>query len=374
MIPDKFNPLYDEITAFFRSLNTDLTSTSQTARSFSILTGVSGGADSVALVCLLSCLKDRLGISRLGVAHVNHGLRGEESDGDDRFVAALADKLSAEFFSVRLDPSSSTAGERSLPLRDVAVSDNDLLLTDDFINTVHDNQSTSLGGGDIKKDGIENWARVERYNFFQNIKRRCGFDYIATAHTAGDQAETLILRLMRGTGVRGLRGILPVRGDGVIRPMLGVERGTLEEWLESRGLQYRTDSSNSDIKFRRNFVRAEIIPKMAEHNDKVIANIAACAESAARAWEIVAQNINLWTADYVIRVNESVFHIEKKGLDNTLIAPEALVTLFDEYGIAVSRFHIDRVIRSKSLSSGEHLLPGGWKFYPIDDRVCFVKR
>jgi tRNA(Ile)-lysidine synthase len=207
-----------------------------------------------------------------------------------------------------------------------------------------------------------------------DIKRQHRFDYVATAHTAGDQAETLILRLMRGTGVRGLRGILPIRGDGVIRPLLGVERGILEEWLESRGLKYRTDSSNFDTKFRRNFVRAEIIPKMLENNAGAIANIAACAESAERVWEIVSQKIDSWTNEYVLRVNESIFHIEKAGLDDALIAAEALVTLFDEYGIATSRLHIDRVMRSKSLSSGEHLLPDGWKFYPADDRICFVKR
>jgi len=329
MITDKFNnSLYDEITAFFRSLRDGNTSSQ-----ISVLAGVSGGADSIALISLLHFLKNRLNISRLGIAHVNHGLRGAESDGDEAFARDISDNLKIEFFTVKLDASQAA---------------------DD-------------------KDGVENWARVERYNFFQEVRQHHGFDYIATAHTACDQAETIILRLMRGTGIRGLRGILPVREDGVIRPLLGVERGTLEAWLESQGQQHRTDSSNSDTKFTRNFVRAEIIPKMVEHNDRAIANIAACAESAARVWEIVVHNINSWTANYLIRVNESVFHVEKAGLDDTLIAPEALVTLFDEYGIVTSRLHINRVIRSKSLSSGEHLLPGGWKFYPTDDRVCFVK-
>jgi tRNA(Ile)-lysidine synthase len=256
----------------------------------------------------------------------------------------------------------------------LAVSDDNILLTDDFIDNTYDNRPVAARRASIKKDGVEHWARVERYNFFKDVKRQHKFDYVATAHTAGDQAETLILRLMRGTGVRGLRGILPVRGDGVIRPLLGVERGLLEEWLESRGLKYRTDSSNFDTKFRRNFVRAEIIPKMLENNAGAIANIAACAESAGLVWEIVSKQIDSWTSNYVLRVNEFVFHIEKAGLDDALIAAEALVTLFDEYGIAASRLHIDRVMRSKPLSSGEHLLPGGWKFYPTDDRICFVKR
>jgi tRNA(Ile)-lysidine synthase len=373
-LPDKFNPLYDEITAFFRSLCGDLPLKNT---EISVLVGVSGGADSVALLHLLSYLKDRLNISRLGAAHVNHGLRGDESDGDERFVSELAECLSVEFFSVRLDPSLTT-GEQNSPIRvdsdDLAVSDDNILLTDDLINNGHNSNHPAARRASIKKDGVEHWARVERYNFFKDVKQQHGFDYITTAHTAGDQAETLILRLMRGTGVRGLRGILPVRGDGVIRPLLGVERGILEKWLESRGLKYRTDSSNFDTKFRRNFVRAEIIPKMLENNAGAIANIAACAESAGRVWEIVRQKIDSWTNDYVLRVSESIFHIEKAGFDDALIAAEALVTLFDEYGIAASRLHIDRVMRSKPLSSGEHLLPGGWKFYPTDDRICFVKR
>ena len=368
-VPDKFNPLYDEITAFFRLICDDLPLKNS---GISVLVGVSGGADSVALLHLLSYLKDRLNISRLGAAHVNHGLRGEESDGDERFVSELAESLPAEFFSVRLDPSHNS--HIRIDSDDSVIADDNILLIDDFINNDHDNNHPASRRADIKKDGIEHWARVERYNFFKDVKRRHGFDYVATAHTAGDQAETLILRLMRGTGVRGLRGILPVRGDGVIRPLLGVEREILEDWLESRGLKYRTDSSNFDTKFRRNFVRADIIPKLVEHNDKAIANIAACAESAGRVWEIVRQKIDAWTSDYVLRVSDTIFHIEKAGLDDALIAAEALVTLFDEYGIAASRLHIDRVMRGKQLSSGEHLLPGGWKFYPTGDRICFVKR
>jgi tRNA(Ile)-lysidine synthase len=320
--------LYNELAVFFKTLDVNPSSAP-----ISILTGVSGGADSVALMHLLHIYSENLGIKRLAAAHVNHGLRGEESDGDEEFVRGISADLKIEFFATRLDGA----------------------LADD------------------NKDGVEDWARNERYKFFQDIKAREGFDYIATAHTANDQAETLILRLMRGTGVRGLRGIHDRRKDGVIRPLLGIERLQLEEWIDERGLPYRTDSSNSDTKFRRNFVRSEIIPLMLKHNDRAISGIAACAASAARVWDIVAEKIDMWADNYAIRVNDTVFHIEKAGLSDGLIAPEALVTLFDEYDISVSRHHINRVMSAINLTSGEYLLPGGWKFYPRDNRICFVK-
>ncbi|MCL2218830.1 MAG: tRNA lysidine(34) synthetase TilS [Chitinispirillia bacterium] len=317
--------LSDELAAFFAALP---------GGPRAVLAGVSGGADSVALIHLLHQYKAVLGISRLAAAHVNHGLRGNESDGDEAFVRETAKHLGVELFCTSLDGTSA--------------ADN--------------------------RDGIEEWARRHRYEFFTNTAKSANFNYIATAHTANDQAETLILRMARGTGVRGLRGILPVRADGVIRPLLRVERHELTEWLAGRGLTWREDSSNADTKFRRNYVRANIMPVMDGVNPSAVMNIAACAESAARAWEIVGEHIDAWAAKYVLRVNSGVFHVEKAGLaQDSATAREALLALFDEYGITASRRHIERITAAAGISHGEHLLPDGWKFYPRDDRICFVR-
>jgi tRNA(Ile)-lysidine synthase len=171
-----------------------------------------------------------------------------------------------------------------------------------------------------------------------------------------------------------LRGILPVRADGVIRPLLRAERRELTGWLTECGLSWRTDSSNADTAFRRNYVRTSIMPLLGGINPSAAKNIAACAESAARAWEIVGQKVETWIKKYVLHVNDDTFHIEKNGLsDDITIAQEALLALFDDYGITPSRRHIDRVISSVSISHGEHLLPDGWKFYPREDRICFVR-
>jgi len=349
-----FVKLLDELNVFFRDLPAN--------NGLSVLVGVSGGADSVALLHILYEYKERLGIKRLGVAHVNHGLRGEESDGDEVFVRGIAEKLQIEFFHTKLC--------RSQPRRGGNLPPDAHADAEDTGNDTHTGNNSTPNADNA---GIENWARQERYNFFHKTARECGFDYIATAHTANDQAETLLMRLARGTGVRGLRGILPVRGDGVIRPLLGVERRELEEWLESRGFAYRTDSTNADVKYRRNFVRSRIIPLLLEGNPGAISNIAACACSAARAWDIVENRVNEWIDAHITKVSRNAFHADKIGLRDERLAPEALLILFEEYGISASRLHIDRVMKSVILSAGEHLLPDGWRFYPRKDRVCFVK-
>jgi len=330
-----------ELTAFFRSLNIEAPS---------VLACVSGGADSVALVNLLCEFRGQLGIARLGVAHVNHCLRGAESDGDEAFVRGVAGGLGLEFFCTRLD-----ADARGNYAVDTDIGGEDAVIT-------------------MESAGIEAWARRERYRFFSEVMGGSGFNFAATAHTADDQAETVLMRLARGSGVRGLRGILPVRADGVIRPLLGVGRRELVEWLSARGIGRRVDSSNADARFRRNFIRAEVIPLIASRELGAARNIASFAADAARVWGIVEREARKWAEAYVIRVGEDAFHVDRAGLADALLAPEALLALFGDYGIPASRLHIERVMGAVARSSGEFLLPGGWRFYPRGDRVCFVRK
>jgi tRNA(Ile)-lysidine synthase len=151
----------------------------------SVLAAVSGGGDSTALLFLLAALKERCAIQRIGVLHVNHGLRGKESDGDETFVASLAKHLEMPFYAEK------------------------------------------LSGQSLHSPGMEAWARSERYGFFQQIREQEHYDFIATGHTADDQAETVLLRIMRGTGLRGLRGILAKREDRVIRPIIDLRRAEI---------------------------------------------------------------------------------------------------------------------------------------------------
>ena len=180
---------------------------------------VSGGADSVALLLVLLELRAELGIV-LSVAHVNHQLRGRESDEDEQFVAEMARKHGLDFHV------------RAAPLAQ-------------------------------PHSGIEAAARKLRYDFFQQLTREGQVSKIATAHTMDDQAETVILRMLRGTGIRGLSGIHPRiafdQGE-VVRPLLGFRHAELEAFLRERGQPWRQDSSNRDLAFLRNRVRHRLLP------------------------------------------------------------------------------------------------------------------
>jgi tRNA(Ile)-lysidine synthase len=206
-----------------------------------VAAAVSGGADSVALLCLLLELRGELGIV-LSVAHVNHKLRAEESDGDERFVAELAQRHGLEFHLYK-DEAPAKRGDRS-------------------------------DSGSLARSGIEAAARKLRYGFFRQLARESRVDKIATAHTLDDQAETVLLRVFRGTGIRGLSGIHPrivfsIEDQGcvvgeVVRPLLPIRRSAIREFLRERGENWREDSSNLDIGFVRNRVRHELLPTIIE--------------------------------------------------------------------------------------------------------------
>lgn len=180
-----------------------------------IVAGISGGADSVAMLHALHSL----GVETLAV-HCNFHLRGEESDRDMRFVMELCASLGIKLQIIHFDV----------------------------------NEYISRHGG-----SVEMACRDLRYIEFRKLLKDIGYDRIAVAHNADDQAETLLLNLMRGAGVAGLRGMQPDSGE-IIRPLLGVTRREIEDYLRELGSEYIVDSSNLQSDFRRNFLRNEVIP------------------------------------------------------------------------------------------------------------------
>lgn len=187
-----------------------------------ILVAVSGGPDSVALLAVLHELRARLGI-HLVVGHVNHKLRGAESDRDEAVAAAAAQQLEIPF------------------VVDVCAG---------------------LGSG----PSLEARARRYRYEALQRLCDEHACSKIATAHTRDDQVETVLLRLIRGTGARGLVGILPVRDDGVVRPFLACTRAQIMEFLGTGQIPWAHDSSNDERTFLRNRVRHELLPLLRQFN------------------------------------------------------------------------------------------------------------
>ncbi|MDO8476307.1 MAG: tRNA lysidine(34) synthetase TilS [Candidatus Rokubacteria bacterium] len=185
-----------------------------------VLVAVSGGADSVALLDVLGALAPELRLT-LQVVHVHHGLR-PEADADAGFAGGLCARLGIPFHLERVSVT------REPPW-----------------------------------DGLEAEARRARYGAFREVARRVGAQRVATAHTADDQAETVLMRLLEGAGPRGLAGIAPVRGI-FIRPFLGARRADIEAHLRARGLAWVEDASNSDPRFLRNRIRHEVLPFLAE--------------------------------------------------------------------------------------------------------------
>lgn len=190
-----------------------------------VVAALSGGADSVSLLYALKLLKPRLGFS-LSACHVNHGLRGEESDGDMRFCQQLCQRL-------------------DIPL--------------EILNT-------DVRAFQQKHESLEETARRVRYDFFERVSQG---KILATAHSSNDSAETVLLNLMRGTGLKGLCGIPPVRGN-IIRPLIYCTRSEVECFCEAAQLHYVTDKTNLSDDYTRNKIRHLILPEMQKINPSLL--------------------------------------------------------------------------------------------------------
>lgn len=193
-----------------------------------VVAALSGGADSVSLLYALKELSGELGIT-VSACHVNHHLRGEESDSDMRFCEKLCERL-----------------DIPIVVREVDVK--------------------SL---QQKHESLEECARRVRYDFFAEVSQG---KRLATAHTANDSAETVLLNLMRGTGLKGLCGIPPVRGN-IIRPLIYCTRDEVEEYCRSRGLSWVTDRTNLSTDYTRNKIRHIILPEMLKINGSLYSTV-----------------------------------------------------------------------------------------------------
>lgn len=198
-----------------------------------VCAALSGGADSVSLLRALCELSGELG-AEITACHLNHGLRGEESDGDEQFCRDLCERLEVPFYSKK-----------------IAVSE--------------------LAQ---KHESTEEAARRARYAFFEEALEHFGSGVLVTAHNANDNAETVLLNITRGTGLLGLCGIPPVRelgasGKLVIRPLLYITRGEVEEYLGGLGQQYVTDKTNLSEDYTRNKLRRRVLPELENINPSV---------------------------------------------------------------------------------------------------------
>jgi tRNA(Ile)-lysidine synthase len=202
-----------------------------------VTAAVSGGADSVVLLHLLHRFSGPRGFT-LSAVHVNLHLRGEESDCDECWVRALAGRLQID------------------------------------LTVFHEPISTNASN-------LEETAREARRRVYRRLVAERTDTRVALGHTRSDQAETVLFRTLRGTGLKGLSGMQWVTSDGLIRPLLGVSRHTVRDWARANGIEWREDSSNLDARFRRNFLRNDLLPRIESHvNSEVESTLARMAEVA----------------------------------------------------------------------------------------------
>ena len=193
-----------------------------------VLIALSGGADSMALLHAMRALAPAHGW-RLAAAHLNHGLRGDEAERDEAFVQSWCARWNVPLHVKRADVAAEAAA---------------------------------------RGEGVEEAGRRIRYAFFEELCASHGYDRIATAHTASDNVETLLLHLARGSGVRGLGGIRPVLGRR-IRPLLGVSREAIESYCRENDVPFVTDSTNFDTAYCRNLLRHEAVPALRRVNPRL---------------------------------------------------------------------------------------------------------
>jgi tRNA(Ile)-lysidine synthase len=225
-------------------------------RDLHVVLAVSAGPDSVAMLRAAMALKNEAGGSgKLFVAHLNHALRGDQADADEAWLKALCQRL-------------------NVPLE--------------------------LGKADVAEiaaqqgDGLEAAARAARYDFLQSSAERLGARFVATAHTADDQVETVLHRIVRGTGLSGLAGMVRSRplspSVTLVRPLLDMRRRDVLDYLAAIGQDYRTDPSNADPRFTRNRLRHDLLPLLREqYNADVDAALLRLATQACDSQQLVAE-------------------------------------------------------------------------------------
>ncbi len=301
----------------------------------SVIVGVSGGADSMALLHLLAGFNEspqwRL---RLHVAHLNHGLRGAESDADAAFIAAAADSLSIPY---------------TVDTRDV--------------RTIAEREP----------GGIEETARRERYAFFERVALQIGAKVVAVAHHADDNAETILHRILRGTGVRGLAGIPRSRalssGSDIrlIRPLLGWTRADLRKYLSDTGIAYREDQTNLSNEPMRNRIRNTLLPRIeAEVNPQVREALTRLGEQAQWLEEFLQETVQRTYETLIVSKTDQALVLNADALarKSRIVQTELIRLAYTSFGLGEQDLAFSHLVAALELigdptSGKQALLPGG---------------
>jgi tRNA(Ile)-lysidine synthase len=298
-----------------------------------VLLAVSGGADSVALLRAAVAVR-AAGIGRVCAVHVNHHLRGADSDADATFVADLCQHLAI--------PCEVICVEVASPARD-------------------------------RGDGLEAAARAARYDGFVRVADRQGARYLATAHTADDQAETILHHVLRGTGLAGLAGMARARplspATTLIRPLLGFRRSAVLGYLQALGQPFRQDLSNSDTQFTRNRIRHELLPQLSQqYNVGVVDALVRLGTLAGEAQEVLGTLVAPLVERCLAPVADGDVHLRLAGLPGQprYLVRELLIHIWNVQGWPLQDMGFvqweelaDLMVESTTRETRKRWFPGG---------------
>lgn len=293
----------------------------------SILVGVSGGVDSVVLLDILVKLRPVYNLT-IFVAHLNHGLRGKVADEDEAFVVNLAEKYNVKVYTKKED---------------------------------------MLAYADANKISSEEAGRVLRYAFFDEIMQRENIQKIAIAHNKNDQAETILMRIMRGTGLDGIVGIKPVNGR-IIRPLLFCSRAEIEAFESAEKLNHREDDTNKENIYTRNTIRNQLIPQLENlYNPNLVEGLSRMGQLLADDLEIIEnqleeilQKIAFQRQEKMVSFNRKVFLDLSLGLKRRVLR-HAIQSIQGDL-VNIEEKHIHNMIQliSQGKTGKEIHLTNGW--------------
>ncbi|WP_250675370.1 tRNA lysidine(34) synthetase TilS [Paraclostridium ghonii] len=302
-----------------------------------IVLGLSGGPDSVCLLHVLKQIEEEYDIS-IYAAHLNHQIRGIEAQKDVMYISSLCDNLGIKFF-----------------VKSINVPEY------------------------CKKHGlsIEEGARKLRYEMFYEIKQKTKSNKIAIGHNLNDQAETILMRMMRGTGLQGLKGIEYKRDDTIIRPILDIERSSIEAYCEENNLNPRIDSTNLENIYTRNKIRLDLIPYMQENfNTNVIESICRMGNNLKLDSDYIEQEGNKKFEEVSkLNDNESVEIILDKYIDLHKAIKSRIIRNAIKYILGDTNFvdqkHIEDVLNLENIDkiNKKLVLPRGLFVYRNDDSI-----
>jgi tRNA(Ile)-lysidine synthase len=301
-----------------------------------VIIALSGGPDSVTLLDIMDSISKELDIS-LVVAHFNHGLRDTEDEAETRLVRDISESMG---LSIEIQKASHLT---------------------------------------INDSSIEEKAREARYRFLESVMEKHGAQKIAMGHNLNDQAETVLMRILRGSGPSGLAGIPPVRDGRIIRPLIGIKREEIMSYLKERELKYAIDSSNRDTKYLRNRIRIELLPMMLDYQPQLIDQLSRLSniirdedsymESMALDW--IKREVEEYTKGHV-SLQLSSFKVLPPPFRNRVAR-----SLLKQIGSDLRRIEYDHIISVSNLVDSENPqsiidLPNGIIVRKTYDRLSFV--